>query len=259
MFWLTHGSHKRSVIKLWFTASYDEQLMVIILVIFPCLKSVLVFTVVWSIYIILFSKKFKKSTLFFFCLFFLPFVCHIQTPPACTIVANTVCLVCNIIPIIHHKRKLLIFCLVEIALKAPAACCPHSPSPVTAPGSWETNSVDPSRSLFPGFSSSSPALSTCVSGSILYIPDMLQVSMDHIHHVCRLSTDICWAFPFSYFHIYYQARDSSVQEPNVWSSTAYVGFELVWNRTFCVWLLNFSTSSPTKHQEWPPPPRAYLQ
>lgn len=73
-----------------------------------------------------------------------------------------------------------------------------------APVLWEANSVHPSQSpLFPSFSFFSPALSTCVRGSVVYIPDILWVSMDHIHHVCRLSTNICWPFLFFFhFHIY---------------------------------------------------------
>lgn len=107
----------------------------------------------------------------------------------------------NIIPTCCHKRRLFFFRFVEAALKGPAARCPHSPSPVTAPVLWETNSADHLCLFFPGFSFFSPALSTCVRGSIVYIPDMLRVSMGHIPHVCRFFHQHLPAFPSYSFAI----------------------------------------------------------
>lgn len=124
--------------------------------------------------------------------FFKSFLCHMQTTTACTR--------CKLFPLFITKESYLFSALFTFALKVPAACCPHSPATVTAPVLWEANRVNPSQSpLFPSFSFFSPALSTCVRGSIVYIPDILWVSMDHIHHVCRLSTNICWPFLFFSF------------------------------------------------------------
>lgn len=112
------------------------------------------------------------------------FVCHMQTTTARTR--------CKLFPSFITKESSLFSALFT-------SCCPHShsPAPVTAPVLWEANGVSPSQSpLFPSFSFFSPALSTCVRGSVVYIPDILWVSMDHIHHVCRLSTNICWPFLF---------------------------------------------------------------
>lgn len=81
-----------------------------------------------------------------------------------------------------------------------------SPAPVL----WETNSAVPvSLSLFfpflTPFSLLSPTLSTCVSGSILCIPDILQVSMDHIHPVCMcLSASLAFFFLLAYFLFFFK-------------------------------------------------------
>lgn len=97
--------------------------------------------------------------------------------------------------------KLFFFRLVEAALKGAAARCPPSPSPVTPPVLWETSSSDHLCLFFPGFSFSSPALSTCVGGSIVYIPGMLGLSMDHIPRVCRSFHQHLPAFPSFSFSI----------------------------------------------------------
>lgn len=67
--------------------------------------------------------------------------------------------------------------------------------------------------FFPGFSFFSPALSTCVRGSIVYIPDMLSVSMDHIPHVCRSFHQHLPAFPsFSIIApLIFQCKSASVK------------------------------------------------
>lgn len=180
------------------------------------------------------------------------FVCHMQTTTACTR--------CKLFPSFITKESSLFSALFT-------SCCPHSPAPVPAPVLWEANSVHPSQSpLFPSFSFFPPALSTCVRGSVVYIPDILWVSMDHIHHVCRLSTNICW--PFLFFsistsinmHMYLQYKSvmfeavwlsppscflrlgpssrcqyifSRATEISVSLACSYVGFELVWGFSEC--------------------------
>lgn len=85
------------------------------------------------------------------------------------------------------------FCQVWIFIASKPNWTPrHTLSSLcSAPVLWEANRTVP-VTLLPFLSPVallSPSLSTCVSGSIVYIPDILQVSMGHIHP--RLCVYVC--------------------------------------------------------------------